>query len=83
MDMTRLASLATTFNHLTRELEEAQLMTEGERKKAFFCHCLYDRWRHRHESKRCDYSIKQPALELLNVSRETAFRDADYFLTRS
>ncbi|BBP93491.1 hypothetical protein BsIDN1_71090 [Bacillus safensis] len=55
-----IGQLATTFNHLTRELEEAQLMTEGERKKAFFCYCLYDGRCHRNESKRCNYSIKQP-----------------------
>ncbi len=39
-----IGQLAYSFNHLTKKLQEAQAMTEGERRKLSSVLSLYDRW---------------------------------------
>ncbi|MEK4051601.1 MULTISPECIES: cell wall metabolism sensor histidine kinase WalK [Bacillus] len=67
-----IGQLATTFNHLTRELEEAQLMTEGERKKLSSVIAYMTDGVIATNQNGAIILLNSPALELLNVSRETA-----------
>ncbi|MGE6630683.1 cell wall metabolism sensor histidine kinase WalK [Bacillus sp. NPDC077027] len=67
-----IGQLATTFNHLTRELEEAQMMTEGERRKLSSVIAYMTDGVIATNQNGAIILLNSPALELLNVSRETA-----------
>ncbi|MGG3574179.1 cell wall metabolism sensor histidine kinase WalK [Bacillus gobiensis] len=67
-----IGQLASSFNHLTHELEEAQLMTEGERKKLSSVIAYMTDGVIATNSNGAIVLLNSPALELLNVSRETA-----------
>ncbi|MBD1379836.1 cell wall metabolism sensor histidine kinase WalK [Metabacillus arenae] len=66
-----IGQLATTFNHLTDELEEAHAMTEGERKKLASVIAHMTDGVIATNRKGEIILINDPALEMLNVSRET------------
>ncbi|MFN2744977.1 cell wall metabolism sensor histidine kinase WalK [Bacillus sp. z60-18] len=67
-----IGQLATTFNYLTRELKEAQSMTEGERKKLSSVIAYMTDGVIATNRNGAIILLNSPALELLNVSRETA-----------
>ena len=67
-----IGQLATTFNYLTRELKEAQSMTEGERKKLSSVIAYMTDGVIATNRNGAIILLNTPALELLNVSRETA-----------
>ncbi|WP_268475993.1 cell wall metabolism sensor histidine kinase WalK [Bacillus atrophaeus] len=67
-----IGQLATTFNHLTRELEDAQAMTEGERRKLSSVIAYMTDGVIATNRNGAIILLNSPALELLNVSRETA-----------
>ncbi|WP_276732737.1 cell wall metabolism sensor histidine kinase WalK [Bacillus sp. (in: firmicutes)] len=67
-----IGQLATTFNHLTRELEDAQAMTEGERRKLASVIAYMTDGVIATNRNGAIILLNSPALELLNVSRETA-----------
>ncbi|AUZ41238.1 cell wall metabolism sensor histidine kinase WalK [Bacillus sp. MBGLi79] len=67
-----IGQLATTFNYLTRELKEAQSMTEGERKKLSSVIAYMTDGVIATNRNGASILLNTPALELLNVSRETA-----------
>ncbi|MFT0803140.1 cell wall metabolism sensor histidine kinase WalK [Bacillus swezeyi] len=67
-----IGQLATTFNYLTRELKEAQSMTEGERRKLSSVIAYMTDGVIATNRNGAIILLNSPALELLNVSRETA-----------
>lgn len=67
-----IGQLATTFNYLTRELKEAQSMTESERKKLSSVIAYMTDGVIATNRNGAIILLNTPALELLNVSRETA-----------
>ncbi len=67
-----IGQLATTFNHLTRELEDAQAMTEGERRKLSSVIAYMTDGVIATNRNGAIILLNSPALESLNVSRETA-----------
>lgn len=66
-----IGQLAITFNYLTEKLEEAQAMTEGERKKlaSVIAHMTDGVIATNHSGQ--VILVNNPALEMLNVSRGT------------
>ncbi|MDA1476996.1 cell wall metabolism sensor histidine kinase WalK [Bacillus changyiensis] len=67
-----IGQLGTTFNYLTKELKEAQSMTEGERKKLSSVIAYMTDGVIATNRNGAIILLNTPALELLNVSRETA-----------
>jgi two-component system sensor histidine kinase VicK len=66
-----IGTLAVTFNHLTKKLQEAQAMTEGERRKLSSVLAYMTDGVIATDRKGRVILINDPAAELLNVSRET------------
>jgi two-component system, OmpR family, sensor histidine kinase VicK len=66
-----LGTLAVTFNHLTKKLQEAQAMTEGERRKLSSVLSYMTDGVIATDRKGRVILINDPAAEMLNVSRET------------
>ncbi|MDQ0163290.1 cell wall metabolism sensor histidine kinase WalK [Aeribacillus alveayuensis] len=67
-----IGQLATTFNHLTEELEEAQETTEGERRKLASVIAHMTDGVIATDAKGHVILVNTPAIDMLNVSRETA-----------
>lgn len=66
-----IGTLAMTFNHLTKKLQEAQAMTEGERRKLSSVLSYMTDGVIATDRKGRVILINEPAAEMLNVSRET------------
>ncbi|WP_042354556.1 cell wall metabolism sensor histidine kinase WalK [Bacillus rubiinfantis] len=66
-----IGTLASTFNHLTKKLQEAQAMTEGERRKLSSVLSYMTDGVIATDRKGRIILINEPAAEMLNVSRET------------
>ncbi|MFK9091733.1 cell wall metabolism sensor histidine kinase WalK [Bacillus salipaludis] len=66
-----IGTLAITFNHLTKKLQEAQAMTEGERRKLSSVLSYMTDGVIATDRKGRVILINEPAAEMLNVSRET------------
>ena len=66
-----IGTLAVTFNHLTKKLQEAQAMTEGERRKLSSVLSYMTDGVIATDRKGRVILINDPAAEMLNVSRET------------
>jgi two-component system, OmpR family, sensor histidine kinase VicK len=66
-----IGTLAVTFNNLTKKLQEAQAMTEGERRKLSSVLSYMTDGVIATDRKGRVILINDPAAELLNVSRET------------
>ncbi|MBL4953358.1 cell wall metabolism sensor histidine kinase WalK [Neobacillus sp. YIM B02564] len=66
-----IGTLATTFNHLTKKLQEAQAMTEGERRKLSSVLSFMTDGVIATDRKGRVILINDPATEMLDVSRET------------
>ncbi|MDR4950213.1 cell wall metabolism sensor histidine kinase WalK [Neobacillus cucumis] len=66
-----IGTLAMTFNHLTKKLQEAQAMTEGERRKLSSVLSYMTDGVIATDRKGRVILINDPAAEMLNVSRET------------
>lgn len=66
-----IGTLAITFNHLTKKLQEAQAMTEGERRKLSSVLAYMTDGVIATDRKGRVILINDPAAEMLNVSRET------------
>jgi two-component system, OmpR family, sensor histidine kinase VicK len=66
-----IGTLAVTFNHLTKKLQEAQAMTEGERRKLSSVLSYMTDGVIATDRKGRVILINEPAAEMLNVSRET------------
>jgi len=66
-----IGTLAMTFNHLTKKLQEAQAMTEGERRKLSSILSYMTDGVIATDRKGRVILINDPAAEMLNVSRET------------
>ncbi|MCM3118152.1 cell wall metabolism sensor histidine kinase WalK [Neobacillus sp. MER 74] len=66
-----IGTLAITFNNLTKKLQEAQAMTEGERRKLSTVLSYMTDGVIATDRKGRVILINEPAAEMLNVSRET------------
>lgn len=66
-----IGTLALTFNNLTKKLQEAQAMTEGERRKLSSVLSYMTDGVIATDRKGRVILINEPAAEMLNVSRET------------
>jgi two-component system sensor histidine kinase VicK len=66
-----IGTLAITFNNLTKKLQEAQAMTEGERRKLSSVLSFMTDGVIATDRKGRVILINEPAAEMLNVSRET------------
>lgn len=66
-----IGTLAVTFNNLTKKLQEAQAMTEGERRKLSSVLSYMTDGVIATDRKGRVILINEPAAEMLNVSRET------------
>lgn len=66
-----IGTLAMTFNHLTKRLQEAQALTEGERRKLSSVLSYMTDGVVATDRKGRVMLINDPAAEMLNVSRET------------
>ncbi|MEH7334605.1 cell wall metabolism sensor histidine kinase WalK [Neobacillus drentensis] len=66
-----IGTLAITFNNLTKKLQEAQAMTEGERRKLSSVLSYMTDGVIATDRKGRVILINEPAAEMLNVSRET------------
>lgn len=66
-----IGTLAITFNNLTKKLQEAQAMTEGERRKLSSVLSYMTDGVIATDRKGRVMLINEPAAEMLNVSRET------------
>ncbi|MEH7176280.1 cell wall metabolism sensor histidine kinase WalK [Neobacillus vireti] len=66
-----IGTLAMTFNNLTKKLQEAQAMTEGERRKLSSVLSYMTDGVIATDRKGRVILINEPAAEMLNVSRET------------
>ena len=66
-----IGTLAITFNNLTKKLQEAQAMTEGERRKLSSVLSYMTDGVIATDRKGRVILINDPAAEMLNVSRET------------
>jgi two-component system, OmpR family, sensor histidine kinase VicK len=66
-----IGTLASTFNNLTKKLQEAQAMTEGERRKLTSILSYMTDGVIATDRKGRVILINEPASEMLNVSRET------------
>lgn len=66
-----IGTLAMTFNHLTKKLQEAQAMTEGERRKLSSVLSYMTDGVIATDRRGRVILINEPAAEMLNVSRET------------
>ncbi|PLS02214.1 cell wall metabolism sensor histidine kinase WalK [Neobacillus cucumis] len=66
-----IGTLAVTFNHLTKKLQEAQAMTEGERRKLSSVLSYMTDGVIATDRKGRVILINDPAADMLNVSRET------------
>ncbi|MED4202700.1 cell wall metabolism sensor histidine kinase WalK [Neobacillus mesonae] len=66
-----IGTLASTFNHLTKKLQEAQAMTEGERRKLSSVLSYMTDGVIATDRKGRVILINEPAVEMLDVSRET------------
>ena len=66
-----IGTLANTFNHLTKKLQEAQAMTEGERRKLSSVLSYMTDGVIATDRKGRVILINEPAAEMLDVSRET------------
>jgi len=66
-----IGTLAMTFNHLTKKLQEAQAMTEGERRKLSSVLSYMTDGVIATDRKGRVILINEPAADMLNVSRET------------
>ncbi|GHH98096.1 cell wall metabolism sensor histidine kinase WalK [Neobacillus kokaensis] len=66
-----IGTLASTFNHLTKKLQEAQAMTEGERRKLSSVLSYMTDGVLATDRKGRVILINEPAAEMLDVSRET------------
>ena len=66
-----IGTLAVTFNNLTKKLQEAQAMTEGERRKLSSVLSYMTDGVIATDRKGRVMLINEPAAEMLNVSRET------------
>ncbi len=66
-----IGMLAESFNHLTKKLQEAQAMTEGERRKLSSVLSYMTDGVIATDRKGRVILINEPAAEMLNVSRET------------
>ena len=66
-----IGTLAITFNHLTKKLQEAQAMTEGERRKLSSVLSYMTDGVIATDRRGRVILINDPAAEMLNVSRET------------
>ncbi|MCM3570711.1 cell wall metabolism sensor histidine kinase WalK [Neobacillus mesonae] len=70
-----IGTLASTFNHLTKRLQEAQAMTEGERRKLSSVLSSMTDGVIATDRKGRVILINEPAAEMLNVSRETVLSE--------
>jgi len=66
-----IGTLAVTFNHLTKKLQESQAMTEGERRKLYSVLSYMTDGVIATDRKGRVILINEPAAEMLDVSRET------------
>jgi two-component system, OmpR family, sensor histidine kinase VicK len=69
--MDEIGTLAMTFNNLTKKLQEAQAMTEGERRKLSSVLSYMTDGVIATDRKGRVILINEPAVEMLDVSRET------------
>ncbi|MEH7375953.1 cell wall metabolism sensor histidine kinase WalK [Neobacillus drentensis] len=70
-----IGTLAVTFNNLTKKLQEAQAMTEGERRKLSSVLSYMTDGVIATDRKGRVILINEPAAEMLNVSRETVLTE--------
>ncbi|HJV31359.1 MAG TPA: cell wall metabolism sensor histidine kinase WalK [Bacillales bacterium] len=70
-----IGTLASTFNTLTKKLQEAQAMTEGERRKLSSILAYMTDGVIATDRKGRVILINEPACEMLNVSRETVLSE--------
>ncbi|WP_243292719.1 cell wall metabolism sensor histidine kinase WalK [Bacillus sp. FJAT-47783] len=69
-----IGQLATAFNHLTKEIEEAQETTEGERRKLASVIAHMTEGVIATDAKGQVILVNTPATKMFNVSRETALK---------